>query len=218
MSLKKKALNNNLVISTLVGVIRFYIWFVYFTSRVIVEIDKQSDVILNSKMPAILLSWHNRILLAPKMLQRFGKLYAVVSMHNDGDYLSKFITSYGHGVIRGSSKKGAVAAMIGLRNALNDNGVVMITPDGPRGPREKINSNVVGMIKKFNVPALFVSYSCSKKITCNSWDKFIIPLPFSKIYFVINTITPNQNYFDTNEYIEKYMIEKNDELDNNIIL
>ena len=68
-------------------------------------------------------------------------------------------------------------------NLLNNNSYIGITPDGPRGPKEKVSDGVIKIAKKSNVPIIPVGFWSSRNFTLNSWDSFLITYPFSKCVF-----------------------------------
>lgn len=72
--------------------------------------------------------------------------------------------------------------MRGLLKTLKQGRGICITPDGPKGPRYKINGNITALAAKFGLPVIPLCFSASSAVVLNTWDKFIIPLPFSKIY------------------------------------
>ncbi len=59
---------------------------------------------------------------------------------------------------------------------------IALTPDGPRGPREQAQKGVIRMAQMTNTPIIPVSYDASRKRCLKSWDRFILPLPFSKFH------------------------------------
>jgi lysophospholipid acyltransferase (LPLAT)-like uncharacterized protein len=73
--------------------IRVYVDMVLKTSRVVVDIDPASDIILSSKKPCFITLWHGRILVFPKIMAKYGEFIVLTSAHNDGQYIDKFIAS-----------------------------------------------------------------------------------------------------------------------------
>ena len=81
--------------------------------------------------------------------------------------------------IFGSSTRGGAAAFIQLARLLKDGEVVGITPDGPKGPRMRANSGVVSLAKVAGAPIVPLTFSSSFSHVFGSWDRFVLPLPFS---------------------------------------
>ncbi len=118
-------------------------------------------------------------------MTKIGKFAAVISAHGDGEFLSRAVESYGHKAIRGSSRKNSLNAMRGIISSLKSNLSVCITPDGPKGPRFKIKGNISNLAAKFKIPIIPICYSSSHAKVLDTWDKFIIPYPFSTIMIEI---------------------------------
>ncbi|MBE2188646.1 MAG: DUF374 domain-containing protein [Desulfobulbaceae bacterium] len=130
--------------------------------------------------PAIILFWHGLMLPGWKFYE--GRdANALVSTSKDGELLTNILQLWGFNVLRGSSSqqgKEALEQMI----ALAPEGFLLITPDGPRGPSQEMKAGAVVTSVKSQVPIYLCGIKIAKKITFKkSWDKFELPLPFSKI-------------------------------------
>jgi hypothetical protein len=130
--------------------------------------------------PSIILFWHGLMLPGWKFYE--GRdANALVSTSKDGELLTNILQLWGFNVLRGSSSqqgKEALEQMI----ALAPEGFLLITPDGPRGPSQEMKAGAVVTSVKSQVPIYLCGIKISKKIVLKkSWDKFELPLPFSKI-------------------------------------
>ncbi len=112
------------------------------------------------------------------------KISILISTHADGKVIGMVSKLFGRKVIWGSSTRGWVDALKKILSILKCGESVVITPDGPRGPAQQINSAVVKISAKSGVGILPVTYGSRRKKLLRSWDKFILPLPFSKLSFV----------------------------------
>ncbi len=159
-----------------------YVWLLFKTCKIEFRLNKKSKLILEQKKQCFVTFWHSRIMLFPYYLAQFTKLSAVISSHKTAEALSIVVESYGHELIRGSSRKGALNAMRSILSAIHQGKSISLTPDGPKGPRFQIKGSITTLAKKFKLPIIPVTYSASKAVVLNSWDRFIIPLPWiSKI-------------------------------------
>jgi hypothetical protein len=105
----------------------------------------------------------------------------VVSSSKDGQVLVKLLEKWNFSFIRGSSSKGGKEVLEQIIETAKSN-IVLITPDGPRGPRLKFKAGAVVAAQRAQVPLFFLKVKInSKKIFLKSWDKFELPLPFSRI-------------------------------------
>ena len=136
--------------------------------------------------PALVAFWHGEILMNPFLYRKFMKdqRYALmISEHFDGELIARAASFFGFDFVRGSSSKGAVKA---LKESFRfiDRGIgLAITPDGPRGPRHSIADGIVAIAQKKNLPIVVYRYKASRFWQMKSWDKFVIPKPFSTLDF-----------------------------------
>jgi len=91
---------------------------------------------------------------------------------------------FGHESIRGSTTSGGAMALRAAVRALRGGKDVGFTPDGPRGPRHKVQMGVIQAARMSGAPIVPVAFSASRKRVLGSWDGFIVPAPFSRGVFV----------------------------------
>jgi len=96
--------------------------------------------------------------------------------------------SFGLGSVRGSSSRRGGAALIGLREVLEKGEDPAITPDGPRGPVYKLGQGVVYLAQQTGTGILPIHIEYSRAVRLKSWDRFMIPLPFSKVHVTFDEI------------------------------
>ena len=132
--------------------------------------------------------WHNRLLIFPLVLRRFFSNRdgaALISASRDGDLLSDAIHRFDYDVVRGSSSKLGASGLLQLSDVLASKRDVVITPDGPRGPAYEIGPGLVFLAQKTGAPILPINMEYSSCWRVKSWDRFIIPKPFSKVRVII---------------------------------
>lgn len=132
--------------------------------------------------------WHNRLLIFPLVLRRFFSNRdgaALISASRDGDHLSDAIHRFDYDVVRGSSSKLGASGLLQLSDVLASKRDVVITPDGPRGPAYEIGPGLVFLAQKTGAPVLPINMEYSSCWRVKSWDRFIIPKPFSKVRVII---------------------------------
>ena len=155
--------------------------------------------------------WHGRILMIPYFWNKKHPLNALVSPHNDGRIAASFLKKVGFGIIDGSSNDGANAAALNLLRSLEKDEAIAIIPDGPRGPRMKMNTSPLYFAKKSGKALFGASYSIKNCIILKTWDAMLLPLPFSR--GIINITEPYYIPADaSDEDIEKYRQAIEDEL------
>jgi lysophospholipid acyltransferase (LPLAT)-like uncharacterized protein len=129
-------------------------------------------------------TWHAELLVSPqvyKKLRKNQKTSAIIAQHHDGELIARTFSFLNILPLRGSSRRGAKSVLIAAIKALKDGSSIMITPDGPKGPRYSMSDGAVSLALRSNLPLMVVNYKASSYWMLNSWDKFIIPKPFSSL-------------------------------------
>jgi lysophospholipid acyltransferase (LPLAT)-like uncharacterized protein len=135
--------------------------------------------------------WHGRILLVPWLSVRLGgprgarPISVLASRSRDGEIVARFARSFGLRVVRGSSSTAGAAALRGLVAALASGQDVAVVPDGPRGPRHRLQPGVVALAMLSGAPVVPLAVACRPARRLASWDEFLVPLPFARCQVVI---------------------------------
>jgi len=132
--------------------------------------------------------WHNRLLIFPLVLRRFFPNRdgaALISASRDGDLLADAIRHFGYDVVRGSSSRLGATAILHLTEMLASGRDVVITPDGPRGPAYELGPGIVFLAQKSEAAVVPFNMEYSSYWRLKSWDRFIVPRPFSKVRVII---------------------------------
>ncbi len=187
----KRILKSRPVQAVLCSLIGLYIWFVYRTSRWEVVDGGEPHLLLEEGKPFIAAVWHGRIGMMPYSVAMPHGIRVLISNHRDGAIIAGAIKFFGYKTIRGSStdgkkskQKGGTKALRAMIQAMRDGNTILITPDGPRGPRMRAREGTVKLAQITGAPIFPLSYSIRHRRIANSWDKFIIPRPFSRGVFV----------------------------------
>ena len=131
----------------------------------------------------ILSFWHAHLLF---MLQsRFAHPIGVISSRSkDGDISAGVFKFYGVECVRGSSSKGGTGALRELIRMARRGRNIVFTPDGPRGPARVMKLGVVSAAQATGLPVIPVAFAADRKRNLRSWDRMVVPLPFSRVVFV----------------------------------
>ncbi len=164
-----------------------YIRLVWATGRWEIKNAATPERFWRERKPFIIAFWHGRLLILPAMWPTTAKISMLISMHRDGELIARAIGYFGHGTVRGSAAKpgsnkdrGGAAALRGMLKALKANEYVGITPDGPRGPRMRVSDGIVTVARVAGAPIIPCSYSARTRRVLGTWDRFVIPLPFTR--------------------------------------
>jgi lysophospholipid acyltransferase (LPLAT)-like uncharacterized protein len=152
------------------------------------RLDEASiDFVRYAHTPCIFSIWHNRLSLCLFLYRRFiwrtrnnRALAAMVSASRDGGLLARILELLNVQPVRGSSSRRGSQALRELVSWAEKGYDLAITPDGPRGPRYRVQDGVTALAQLTGLPVIPVSYHLQWKIQAGSWDRFQIPLPFTK--------------------------------------
>ena len=142
--------------------------------------QSKKSTIFNNQDKYIFCCWHNKLFLGPHLLPRNRVINALQSSHSDGMITSLAFKYLGMNVILGSSKKGGMQAFRKMVKRLQLGESIAITPDGPKGPKEQVKEGIIKLAQITNTPIIPLVWSTQKFKIINSWDKFVLPYPFSK--------------------------------------
>ena len=135
--------------------------------------------------PVIYALWHDTISTIPPVWRNHvgGHRRAVVltSASKDGAVLEAAMGVFGIGAVRGSSSRRAVAGLIGLRQAMRAGSDTCITPDGPKGPRHICQPGIIKLAQTTGAPIIPIRTGFTSSRRLKTWDRFIVPLPFSTV-------------------------------------
>jgi hypothetical protein len=148
--------------------------------------------------------WHGRMLALCYSHRRQG-IHIMVSEHRDGEMIARTVNLLGFLPVRGSTTRGGLRALFQMARRASTGSDVAITPDGPRGPRYRVQQGVITLAQRTGMPIVPVANSASFKKTLSSWDRYIIPLPFSRVVILLGEpiFVPRQL---TNEQMEEKRI------------
>jgi lysophospholipid acyltransferase (LPLAT)-like uncharacterized protein len=133
--------------------------------------------------PFILAFWHRHLLLMP-YAYRGRRISVLVSQSRDGELIARTVARLGIDSSRGSSSRGGMAGMRALLRKAADGWDIAFTPDGPRGPLREVQPGVILAAAATGLPIQPVAIAASRAKLLRSWDRFLVPLPFSKVHFV----------------------------------
>ncbi len=176
----KKFLQNELIQNIVGFLISLYIKVCFHTSLWYVRNNKSIESHIKKKSKIIVIFWHNRLLMAPFCWAYKNNFKMLISSHRDGRIISSAVSYLGIDTIEGSSNKNKITSAKQIINELNQKNIIGITPDGPRGPNQKIKEGLISMQKKTNSVIFPLCYSAKFYKQFSSWDKFMFVYPFNK--------------------------------------
>jgi hypothetical protein len=146
--------------------------------------EQIDDLIRENGKGVILVSWHGRTFLPITRFRNRG-YWSMISTSRDGEYQDRIFKRFGFNTVRGStSARGAVQATVTLIKHIKSGDVAAMTPDGPRGPSGCAQPGVVFMAMRAGCPILPCGISASPRCLVPTWDRYMIPAPFSRAVMV----------------------------------
>ena len=197
----RKILKSAPVIKCLSFVIYLYAVFVAKTTKWNISgIDELAK--FTKENNAVIIGWHSRTTMMPFFWSKYVKsrLTALVSPHQDGQIIAKFLRWFNIKSVNASTNERAKQGALELMRELVNGSSLFISPDGPRGPRMRLKKSPIYFAQKSQKPIYCVCFSASKALVFEkAWDKTMIMLPFGKgvlnvsePIFVPENLTPEE--------------------------
>ena len=202
MKIKKKIIKNYFIQQLLALVTVIYIKLVALTSSIIIKNIESPQFYWKNNKPFILAFWHSQLMMISYCWNSESKINVLASGHSDGRFGAIVGKYFKLNNIPTSSNEKSIS-LKPVFTLLKNSQCIGITPDGPRGPNQKVSDGIIKIAKVTQVPIIPIGFASSKFRTLKSWDSFLITKPFSKCAFVWGkTITIPKNC--TDKEIEDY--------------
>lgn len=178
----------------------------YATLRI--RIDKSSRNLMASDNmgPCVFYFWHQNLFVAPvlRKLRKHRRMFGLMSASKDGAWLETLVKWFHVEAIRGSSSWRGTKALQELESHQNTRCDIIITPDGPKGPRCQCKPGSLHWTTSHHFDVIALNFKMHRFWQLNSWDGFKIPYPFSKISIQVQQIA----YSDAEhlkQFLEKWL-------------
>ena len=187
----KRLLRRTWVQAIVAAVIGRYLDFALRTTRWTVHGEAHLAPYVGLR-PAVAAFWHERLPLMPALWslasrRSFGRdrAYVLVSRHHDGRFIGEVVRRFGLDIVHGSTHhkgrdRGGAAGARTLLGVVEAGGHIVITPDGPRGPRRVAALGVAQLAALSGAPVLPCAAQTSRRWTLPTWDHMVLPLPFGR--------------------------------------
>jgi lysophospholipid acyltransferase (LPLAT)-like uncharacterized protein len=165
----------------------YYIIQLYsLTFRLTIKNEAQWMALLGKGQPVLLCTWHQQFFSAIRYFKTYAPHHPglMISQSKDGDLIAGVANKSGWHTPRGSSSRGGKAALSSMINHLNQYGMGAHILDGPTGPIGKVKAGIIKMAKETRAVIVPFHVKAKKAWVFNSWDRFMLPLPFSKVAII----------------------------------
>jgi lysophospholipid acyltransferase (LPLAT)-like uncharacterized protein len=140
----------------------------------------ERDAVLGRGERCIFAFWHARML--PLVFtHRRRAIVVLISQHRDGELIARIITGLGFLTARGSTTRGGDEGIRDMLRHAEERRLLALTPDGPRGPAERVKPGVVYLASRTGFPVIPVATAARTAWVLRSWDRFRIPWPFARV-------------------------------------
>jgi lysophospholipid acyltransferase (LPLAT)-like uncharacterized protein len=153
------------------------------TWRMTVVGEEHLETVLSDDRGHFMALWHGRMVIGLSH-HSDRNWFALVSASQDGDILGGLLERFGYRLVRGSSRRGGAKAVREMLGVLGAGAVVIITPDGPRGPRHAMNPGITWLARATGFPIVPIGFACRRAWHAPSWDRFTLPLPWTRVIMV----------------------------------
>jgi lysophospholipid acyltransferase (LPLAT)-like uncharacterized protein len=128
--------------------------------------------------------WHDRIVAGTYYFRNRG-IIVLSSTSFDSEYTARCIQRFGFGIIKGSSTRGGIQALVGMIRMMKQGFATAFTIDGPKGPRYEAKAGPILLAKKTGNPLIPFVIECKRFWTIKSWDRLQIPKPFTRANLIV---------------------------------
>ncbi len=195
MRLLKRIMAHSATQAAVAGIAALYVRLVDVTTRWDWRGFEAADRLAAARRGCIVCFWHGRLLMMPQCRRGLFRQLpvppprvsyaAMISAHRDGQLIARCLARLGVDTIVGSSSRGGLHAMLDSLARLADGSILVIAPDGPRGPRMRAAAGPIHIARRAGVPILPAAVSVSRRRLLSSWDRFQLPLPFGRGVFLL---------------------------------
>lgn len=164
------------------------------------------------RSPLIWCIWHSRIagtLMSRRRIFPWRKGVALTSASHDGAALAAVALVLGLEVVRGSSSRRGSKALREMVQTVRKGLDVAVTPDGPRGPRYRLSPGLIKLAQVTRAPVMGVHVHYSRAIRLKTWDRFVVPLPLSKLTIIFDELLDVPRKLDDDAFESKRVEAEN---------
>ncbi len=178
----KFSLSQRLVLAVVPLVMRVLIWMVGLTWRFEVIAEEGVEPVLYGQKPGpeIYCFWHQCVLPCTVYFRR-SRAVILISRSFDGELITRILRMFGFDAVRGSSSRGGREGLLGLKRTLESGHTAIFTADGPLGPIYRTKMGPIKLAQMTGAPIGAFHLEPEHAWTMGSWDRFLVPKPFTRI-------------------------------------
>jgi lysophospholipid acyltransferase (LPLAT)-like uncharacterized protein len=203
-------LTSEAFVSFFYRLILFYSW----TFRLKIENDKDWMNYIRNGGVVLLCAWHQQFFSAVRPFKKYKTFNPsiMISQSRDGEIVAKMALRNGWNPVRGSSSNGAMGALKKMITNLREKKLAVHIVDGPKGPSGIVKAGAIRLAHAANAVIVPFTVSAEKAWYFNSWDKFLLPKPFSNVLLrfgemiKFDRVKDKESFEKQREQLEEIMI------------
>ncbi len=182
--------------------IYYFVQLYSMTFRLKIENEDHWQKLVRQGTPVLLCGWHQQFFSAIRHFKSYSRFHPglMISQSKDGDLISGVANRTGWITPRGSSSQGGKRAMGAMIDHLKAHGFGAHILDGPRGPMGRVKAGVIKMALEAETMVVPFYTRASHAWIFNSWDRFMLPKPFSRVYITFGQAIWFENFKDPKQF------------------
>jgi lysophospholipid acyltransferase (LPLAT)-like uncharacterized protein len=178
----KFTLGQRIVLAIVPPIVSALVWIVGLTWRFEVIAEEGVTPVLFGQRPGpeIYCFWHQCVLPCTVYFRK-SRAIILISRSFDGELITRILLMFGFGAVRGSSSRGARGGLLGLKSVIETGRTAIFTADGPRGPIYQTKMGPIKLAQTTGAPIGAFHLEPKWAWTLGSWDRFLVPMPFTRI-------------------------------------
>ena len=171
-----------LILANVPPVVSALIWLCGLTWRFrVLAPDGVTPTVFGERSPAKIFCFWHQCVLPCTVYFRYSRAVILISQSFDGELITRILKMFGFDAVRGSSSRGAREGLLGLANVIETGRTAIFTADGPRGPLYQTKMGPIKLAQTTGVPIGAFHLQPEHAWVISSWDKFLVPKPFTRI-------------------------------------
>jgi lysophospholipid acyltransferase (LPLAT)-like uncharacterized protein len=171
-----------LILAIVPPLVSALIWLCGLTWRFrIIAPEGVTPTVFGERSPSKIFCFWHQCVLPCTVYFRYSRAVILISQSFDGELVTRVLKIFGFDAVRGSSSRGAREGLLGLANVIETGRTAIFTADGPRGPIYQTKMGPIKLAQTTGAPIGAFHLQPEHAWVIGSWDKFLIPKPFTRI-------------------------------------
>jgi lysophospholipid acyltransferase (LPLAT)-like uncharacterized protein len=172
----------HLILAVVPRVVWALLWIFSPTWRFeVIAVEGVTPTVFGERSPANIYCFWHQCVLPCTIYFRHSHAVILISKSFDGEMITRILRLFGFDAVRGSSSRGAREGLLGLARVIETGRTAIFTADGPRGPIYQTKMGPIKLAQTTGAPIGAFHLQPERAWTMGSWDRFLVPKPFTRI-------------------------------------